>query len=262
MKNERFHRTVVLPDCHFPNHNVEAWNAVLAFIKWFKPDRLIQLGDFCDFDSLSRFDLHHPGQFVTLNDELEAVHKALDQLDKACPKHRCEKVMIGGNHEDRYHQAKAKFLFVPDKISRSMIDWKESWANEYGLPERGWRYCEYGKWFKFGKVVYTHGWSTGKSNAASKEASHFPGSNVIFGHTHRHQVYGCIDADNNPIESETIGTLSKFDLAYLRGKPATDWVNGFMVIYARADGRFTKNFINIIGGTFIFAGKEFNGNSA
>ena len=245
----------MLPDIHTPNHNAEAISAVIRFIKYFKPHRLIQLGDFCDFDSLSRFDLHNVNHFVTLHEELESSNHLLDQIDKAVPR-ACEKVMIGGNHEDRYHQAKAKFMFVPDKVSRSMVEWRASWAHEYRLDERGWKWCEYGHGFTFGKVHYTHGWYTGDS-AMKRMAGTRPGKNLVTGHLHCHDVYGSIDENMQPIEAETIGTLSRFDLAYLRGKPPTNWLTAFMVIYTRDNGLFNKYLINIIDGGFVFNGLEF-----
>jgi len=255
----KFHKTLVIPDAHIPNHHAPSVRAVLKFAKYWKPDVFISLGDFCDWDSLSRFDLHHPKHYITMKREVEAANEMLDTIDRILPK-TCKKYMVGGNHEDRYHQAKARHMFTPDKIARAAVEWKESWAQEYRLDKRhGWKWCEYGEQFKLGKLVYTHGWSVGKSNAAAKEASCFPGKNVLFGHTHRHQVSGCMDHKMNPIESETIGTLSRFDLAYLRNKPPIDWVHGFMYIYTRPDGDFTKAFVNIVKGRFIVNGRDFSG---
>ena len=149
------HRTIVLPDIHVPNHNQKAIDAILKFIPYFKPHRLIQLGDFCDFDSLSTFKMYHPKDFVTMSDEIDAATKLLSKIDKVTPK-SCKKYMIGGNHEDRYHQAKAKYMFPPDKVTGAVLNWQRSWADEYELDKRGWEWCEYGGHFQFGKIVFTH----------------------------------------------------------------------------------------------------------
>ena len=250
-------RTIVLPDIHAPQHHEPSINAVIDYIKYFKPHRLILLGDVCDFNSLSTYDLHSPSEFIYLEDELDSTNDILDRLEKAVGK-RCEKVLIGGNHEDRYKAYLSKHLLFGEKVTRSLKRFKDSWADEYSLDERGWKWCEYGGHFKFGKVVYTHGWFSGP-NACQQMGKLFPGSNVVFGHSHTHQIYGCMDEKQLPIEVETIGTLSRFDLSYLRGKPPFNWVHGFVSIVTREDGRFSKRFTNIIGGSFIDERREYGG---
>lgn len=252
-----YHRTIVLPDIHVPNEHKPSIEAVIQFIKYFRPHRLVQLGDFCDFNSLSSYDLHRTSEFVYLEDELGAANALLDRLDKALPKN-CEKIMVGGNHEDRYPIYLAKWMFFPDKVSKSLHKFSDSWATEYNLQKRKWKWCDYGGHFRFGKLTYTHGWYSGPS-ACQQTAKLFPGQSVLFGHTHRHQVYGCMDEKQLPIEVETIGTLSRFDLAYLRGKPPFDWTNGFSYLYTKEDGTYTKAFVHIINGNFIVNGKEFSG---
>lgn len=250
-----FHRTIVVPDVHVPLHHQKSVRALLDFTKFFKPNRFIQLGDFCDLNSLSSYDLYYPEEFAYLEDELGEANSMLDMIEGILPSN-CEKFLIGGNHEARWHRARVKSEFTTDRMSRSIMKLKDTWADEYHLNERGWSWCEYGGYFELGKIVYTHGWDIGKSNSAQRTAARFPGKNIIYGHTHRHQVSGGLDHNQLPVESETIGTLSRFDLSYLRGKPAIDWVHGFMVIFTRKDDTFTKTFTNIIDGRFIAEGKD------
>lgn len=251
------HKTVVLPDIHVPCEHKESVDAVLRFIKDFKPDTLVQLGDFCNFDSLSKHPIGRPGEFIYLEDELDASNALLDKLDAAVPKH-CKKYLVGGNHEDRYSVYKTQHLYFSEQITRSLKEFKE-WWDEYKLPTRkNWNWCEYGGWFELGKIIYTHGWASG-SNSALDTSRRFPGKNVLFGHTHQHLVYGCMDEHQRPIEIESIGTLSQFDLAYLRGKPPYNWTRGFSYIYTMDNGNFTKSFIHVVDGRFIVGGKEYNG---
>lgn len=252
------HRTVVAPDIHTPLHDEPSIKALLDFIKWFKPHRFVQLGDFCDFNSLSSYDLHKTGEFVYLEDELDAANALLDRFDKALPK-KCEKFMVGGNHEDRYPAFLAKWMFFPDRVSKSLRKFSESWGDEYNLSKRKWKWCDYGGYFKFGKLTYTHGWASGPS-APLDLSRRFPGQNVLAGHTHQHSVYGCLNEDGLPIEVETIGTLSRFDLAYLRGKPPYNWTRGFSHIFTMGNGVFTKRFTHIIQGRFVEADRVFDGN--
>lgn len=182
--------------------------------------------------------------------EVSAANELLDRIDAVT---KCEKHMIGGNHEDRYEAFRTNHGF--EVSIRRMKDFT-SWDKEYNLKKRGWAHVDYGKNIQIGKIVFTHGWYA-STNAAAKMAQCFPGRNVIFGHTHRHLIYGCLDERDLPIESESIGTLSRFDLSYLRGKPPTDWIHSFLYIDILDNGYFTKHYVRIIDGGFIEYGKEF-----
>jgi predicted phosphodiesterase len=245
-------KIVVLPDIHTPNHNQNAIKPVLSFIKFYKPDILIQLGDFCDWDSLSTYDVSSECDIVTIDREVSEANYVLDAIDNACQE-KCRKIMLGGNHEKRYPKYKVN---QGSEVEKRKLREFSTWALEYNLYSRGWEYFDYGKNLQIGKIVFTHGWFS-SGNAAKKMSECFPGRNVIYGHTHKHEVYGTIDERGLPIEAESIGTLSNFDLSYLNGKPATNWVNGFLWIDVLADGTFTKHFVNIICGRFVAYGKVF-----
>lgn len=249
---DKITRIVVLPDIHTPNEETKALKPIFSFLKFYKPDIFIQLGDFSDWDSVSSFEVRKEKDIQTIETEIKAANKLLDQIDATLPK-KCKKVMLGGNHEDRYEKFRANngfFLSI-----RRMKDFT-SWQEEYQLKKRGWEAHDYGKHFTVGKIVFTHGWFAAGS-AAKKMAECFPGRSVIFGHTHRHLLYTCADEKGLPIESESLGTLSKFDLAYLKGKPPIDWVHMFMAIDMMPDGSYTKHAINVIDGKFVSHGKIF-----
>lgn len=252
----KIRKILAWPDCHYPKNDEVATEAAFRFLPYFKPDIFIQLGDFCDLSSISRHDFRTRSEFITLEDELAAANQALDRLDESLPKN-CRKIMIGGNHEDWYEAARMKSLTVPDKISRTMISWKTSWADEYELPKRGWEWCDYNERITIGKLTFTHGMGSGGAGACQFTAKKLPSRNVVFGHTHRHLLYGCHDGKDNPVEYESIGTLSQFNMPYLRGEPAESWAHGFMYIYMREDGTFTKHFVHIINGSYIVNGIDF-----
>lgn len=252
----RIKKILCWPDFHCPKNDLVATEAAFRFIPYFKPDIFIQLGDFCDLSSISRHDFRTRSEFITLEDELASANGYLDRLDKTLPK-TCRKIMIGGNHEDWYEMARMKSLTIPDKMSRTMISWKESWAHEYELPKRGWEWVNYNERVTIGKLTFTHGMGSGGAGMPAYLAKKLPGRNVVCGHSHRHTLIGINDADGNPIEYESIGTLSRFDMPYLRGEPAESWVHGFMYIYMREDGSFTKHFVHVIRGRYIVNGIDF-----
>lgn len=246
-------KIVVLPDIHVPNQDQISVDTVLKFIKFYKPDTLIQLGDFCDWDSVSSYNPRSESDIANIEHEVEQANHLLDDLDKLCKKSR--RIMLGGNHEDRYETFRVNYGF---QVSiRRMRDFT-TWHEEYNLTKRGWEHLDYGEHLTIGKCVFTHGWFTG-GGSAKRMAECFPGKNVIYGHTHQHLIHGCMDERGLPIESESIGTLSKFNLGYLRGKPPINWIHSFMYIDMRDDGTFTKHYVRIIEGKFIEYGKEFSG---
>lgn len=250
-------KILVWPDCHFPKNDPVATEAAFRFIPYFKPDIFIQLGDFCDFSSISRHDFRTRAEFITLEDELASANAALDRLDKALPK-KCRKILIGGNHEDNYEAARTKSMCIPDKISRTMIHWKDGgWAEEYRLKDRGWEWVQYNDRVVVGKITFTHGFGAGGASACQMMSKKLPGRNLIFGHTHRHLLLGARDGQDHPVEYESIGTLSRFDMPYLRNEPPECWVHGFSYIYMASDGTFTKSFVHIINGSYIVDGRVF-----
>ena len=249
-------RILVLPDIHAPLYDNNSINVILSFCRVFKPTHFIQLGDFCDFNSLSTFELHYRKEFVFLDDELDSANELLDRIEKSLPR-GCKKMMIGGNHEARYDKWLPKWDFYPNKIVRSIRKFKESWMDEYNLKKRGWQACEYGEHFEIGKLIFVHGWETNAGAPRKMITEYFTGKNIIYGHTHKHQVYCSLDTNGHPIEAESIGTLSNFNLSYLRGKPASGWTRGFVYIYMSEDGTFTKNFIHVIDGKFIHNGRVY-----
>lgn len=250
------HKTVVWPDVHTPNHDKPSVKAALDFLRYYKPDRFIQLGDFCDWDSFTQYDPRRKEDIVNVETELDASNTLLDEIEAVLPK-SCEKVLIGGNHEARVTKYMAKYG-MDVQHQRVCKNFGGSWYNGYKLPKRGWSWEEYGKYRIYGKIAYYHGEYTGRT--AAQRTLHDFGMNVIFGHTHMHLIaYGRDNILNDlPVFGTSIGTLSRFDLSYVN-IPKGDWVRGFMYIDTRSSGRFTPHYTHIIDGKFIEHGREFDG---
>lgn len=247
-------KILVLPDIHCPNHEERAIKPILSFIKFYNPDYLIQLGDFCDWDSVSSYGVNSRDEVQLIQHEINSSNALLSRIDNAL-RPKTKKIMLAGNHEARYEKFVSNDSYT---LQSRRLKQFSTWHEEYNLKMRNWAYLNYGNNFQIGKLVFTHGWYCGNS-AAKRMAECFPGRNVIFGHTHQHLIYGCMNEDGNPIESESIGTLSRFDLSYLNGKPPVNWIHSFMYIDMENSGnRFTKHFVRIIDGTFIEHGVKFS----
>lgn len=245
-------RIVVLPDIHAPNHNVKSLRAVIQFIEHYNPTTLIQLGDLCDWDSVTTFDPRKETDIVCIEDEVESACRVLRKIESSLSP-SCRKVLIGGNHEERLTKWKVKF---GHEIEMRRLKKVKDWWEYYRLKEHGWEWVQYGEVYKIGKLLFTHGFGNGGKNSAELHLKRFH-KNIFFGHTHRFLTATWMTFDENPIMAASIGTLSNFNLSYLKGEPPNDWINMFATIEFMKNGKFTPHFIPIIDGKFIKDGMAY-----
>jgi len=247
-------KILVLPDIHAPKHHEPSFNAALKFAKDFKPDYCIQLGDLCDFNSLSRFDVVRESDLVPLSDEIEAANLCLDRIEKAVGG-KCKRVITEGNHDQRPEKYR---LNSWDKGVQKL--WGKRLENAdvlYNTKKRGWGYLPYGQIFKLGHAHFTHGWFTNKYHTWKTVTRWF--KTIFYGHTHTWQVHSVVGLDQQPVSAVSLGTLSRFDLDYLKGVPP-DWVHMFGYLYLMPDGNFTPYMPTIINGKFVAEGQLYDGN--
>lgn len=220
-------RLLIIPDTHRPFHDQRAWNLVIQVAKTWAPDRIIILGDFGDFYSVSSHQKNPALRNLFLKDEVVDVTAGLDELANAAPD--AKKYYVQGNHEwrlERYIAAQAPDLF-------GCVDT----PGILGLKERGWRYTPYKKHQKIGEIYFTH--DTGKSgiNAARQARTAFE-DNVVIGHTHRMDYSIKGNAKNSPHVAAMFGWLGDVEkVDYMHNVNAkSDWVLGFGVGYMESNG--------------------------
>ena len=93
-------RTVIVPDLQVPYHDEVAVKNVASFIKAYRPDSVITLGDEIDLPQISRWTEGMPGWFEqTLGDDRDAAVEVLWSLVE----HSKEAHMIRSNHTDRLY---------------------------------------------------------------------------------------------------------------------------------------------------------------
>lgn len=177
--SKKFERIVFLPDIHSGADDKDAISLALNCVKYLKPDRIIQLGDFMDFYSLSSYPTNPELPIARLTAELNRAHAILDAFSEAAPKAR--KQMIKGNHEDRLD----KWLHSK---AQALIGWKElEIPRMLELYKRGWEPRLYDS-IPLCRGIFnaTHG-SIIRSDAgasAKAEMLRFMSSGIS-GHTHR-----------------------------------------------------------------------------
>jgi predicted phosphodiesterase len=233
-------KVFIIPDCHHPYVDKTAWELVLKVAKAWKPKHLILLGDFCDFYAVSAHD-KDPRRSKMLDYEVMKCKEALSQLDALKIKN---KVFIGGNHEnrlERYLMQKAPELFNMVRVEK-ILD----------LKKRGWQYVEYKRFYKLGKVVFTHDLGYAGRYAAHRALDAAQHS-CVTGHTHR--ISYAVEGDVSGVSKlgTSLGWLGSADEAdYMhRLRANRDWSLGFGVGYLRPCGRMHLTPVPIlVNGTY------------
>ncbi len=236
------HTAVVVSDVHVPDHDGPAWSAVLDFIRETQPAEVVIAGDFLELESASQHGgVANPRALV---DEIRAGRRELQRLREAAP--NATITYLEGNHETRLQRTTVRHIptfsgafTVPDLL---------------GLRDFGIRWIPEGKPYHLGKLRVIHGWYTPKHHAAKHLDA--LGHSVMYGHTHRPQVYTRSTAENEQHAAYGLGCLRTLDADWCQGKPM-GWHHGFAVVDVLPSGQFHAHMVSIHGGTFAFAGRVY-----
>lgn len=245
------YRVLVLPDAHVPNHDVKTHKTVLNFMRDNKFDECVDLGDFMDFDMISRFtaDALRQLEGKRILKDYEIANKVLDERLEALGK-KCKYTLLQGNHDfrmealiDRCPQFEGLLEVEKNlRLEERKIKWVPSWSK--------------GELYTIGKLNFMHGDYVGKYHA-SKMIDVY-GVNLIYGHTHDHQVYEKTTKENKfPRMALSLGHLADpSELTYTRNRP-NNWSQLIGVAEIRKDGNFTFLPIRIIDHQFSYAGRVY-----
>ena len=241
---EKLNKVLFVPDSHHPYVDKKAWSLMLLAAKKFKPDTVVVQGDFADFYAVSSHS-KDPRRTQSLQDEVDAVNVALDQLDGLKAK---KKIFVSGNHEDRlerYLKDKAPELFGVFSVKTL-----------FKLRERDWIYVPYKSDIRLGKLYVTHDCGNAGRFAISKALDTFQ-HNVTIGHTHRmsYQVEG--NAKGEAHVGASFGWLGDTRLTdYMhKVKANRDWALGFGLGYLRSDGTMYLVPVPIVNYTCVIEGE-------
>ena len=249
-------RWIVLPDIHVPVEDRASMRAVEAYMADHTWDGWIQLGDLIDFNEISRFEdgnrrLNKTGAIVR---SYNAAGELLDRHAKILRKRNpgARMVLLEGNHEYRVTDYLAKnpegagMLEVPQalRLKERGVEWVPYWSK--------------GTLFRLGKAYFAHGRYTG-GNHAKKHLDTY-GVNLTYGHLHSVQTYSKRTWGKNETKEATcIGTLCRYDQAYLKGNP-TDWQQALAVFHVFPDGFYQRFIVRIFKNRFVSPeGKVYEG---
>jgi predicted phosphodiesterase len=219
-------RLLFVPDVHRPYHDKRAWRLLLRAARAFRPHRIVVLGDFGDFYSISSHS-KDPNRARLLDQELSSVAAGLTDLERIGAG---ERYFIAGNHEhrlERYLCDRAPELYNVVRLD-ALLE----------LQARGWHYTAYRDHLKIGRLYVTHDTGTAGSAAHVRARSTFEAS-VVIGHTHRIGVHYAASAKGKSSVGAMFGWLGDAAKAapYAhRVNVRRDWHLGFGIGYMTSSG--------------------------
>jgi len=253
---QKITRAIVIPDLQVPYEDKRSLKAVEQYMADHQWDYYINLGDFMDFDMISKY---NKGYLRTIEGRriLEDYKKGNAILDRhqsiIRKKNKNAKfVLLEGNHEFRIE----RYLDENPQMT-GMLEVE----NALRLKERGFKYVRCsrdGEDFKLGKAHFIHGLYTNDAHA-KKHVMRW-GKNIFYGHLHDVQSYSLVHkGEDNTIVGQSLGCLCEYRQSYIKGNP-TNWQQAFAIFYFFPNGNFTYYIPRIFNHAFISPeGKVYQG---
>jgi len=240
-------RRLFVPDCHYPHADSRAFHVLCEVARDFKPHEVVILGDFWDVYCLSRFQKDPQKNLLLFKDERIAGQEALAKLERFAKANRY--VFLAGNHEariDKYINAYA------DKLS-GILPTREI----LGLPKK-YVYLPYGQggFYKCGNLIVTHGTLTQKHAACAMIMKY--GTSVLFGHTHKRQVFHTTNIYGQILQGINIGWLGNEKHAEYISDVA-EWTQAFALGWFKKNGTFWIDVHDIINQETVIHGRLYKG---
>ena len=247
-RKPKYNKIVFIPDIHPPFHDMKAIGACISFIRTWKPNEIIFLGDAVDFYAISRFN-KDPKRSLELQDELDAAYGILKMFCRAAP--NAKKTLLKGNHEHRLQ----KYLWA--KAPELAYLRSNTVEEQLHLKELGIEYVESGKTMR-NRTIIKHG-NVVRKFAGYTARGEFEACGIsgVSGHSHRISNYYHTHEGGMFVWMEC-GCLCDLNPEYMEGKVA-NWQQGFGIGYYKNSGssRFNLGIIPIIKGTAMWGGMEF-----
>lgn len=233
---------VAIPDTHA--HTV-IWSylvLVCQFMKNFKPQHCIHLGDLMDYQCLlgigkKRYPSFDGQDVGKLEREFQAAAKTISMINASVPKD-CKKTFLKGNHEHRVEELLAK---APEFENMFRLDKR--------IDMTGWEILPFLEKFKLAKLNFIHGEFYGKFPVA-KHLDCYQ-KNVLFGHTHAiGQETKPSPMREIPIWGAMCGCLCSLNADYMLNKSSRA-EHGFAYgWFDEKTGDFDCRIVRIIRGNF------------
>ena len=250
-------RAIVTPDKHFPLADWPAISCLTQTIEIVKPDIYVDLGDVGEWAAFS----HHEDKrkkpppleykIEGYDKDVEAVNAGMDVIDEALDKVNCkEKYITEGNHDNWLNLAVKRYPYIP----------QYKFKNAVKLKDRGYKYYQFGKRLKLGKLYLYHGHRFG---GQYHTANHLrkKGVNYMYGHHHDVQ-HMTVMHEEGPIAAWSLGCLKDMSPEANAWLDNADhnWGHAFAIVDFFEKGYFTVHVIQIINGRTSLWGQVIDGN--
>jgi len=252
-------KILVIPDCQIKagvptEHLTWAGKAICEY----RPDVIVNLGDFADMPSLSTHDKVGSKYFEGLRykTDVEVTKEAMKKLlaplrdlqkSQKETKHKVYKprmVMLLGNHENRIDRAINNNPTLEGLISTKDLEYEKDWEVHNFLHPTF-----------IGGVGFNHYWPTGAMGRPASSAATIINKlhmSCIAGHQQGKQVAYGKRADGKPITSIVVGSYYLHDESYMDKLSNRHW-RGLLVMNEVEDGHFDEMFLSI-----EYLGKKYN----
>ena len=235
----------ILPDAHLETKASRPYSISKAWVKDYKPNGVILLGDYANVSALTHWDQDKRKKMEGKRHEREM--KFVKQELRFLSDHCDEIIWILGNHEAWIEQYTEKHPEMTGLVEiENLIDLKS--VNTKLITQD--------KMYKLGHCYFTHGFWTTKYHA-NKHLTAL-GCNVVYGHTHRPQTDMLNMKMQKPIMAYGLGCLCDHGPSYLKNKPA-NWMCQVAEFLLDKGGNFSVIPHNIVDNKMIYNGKVYRG---
>ena len=244
----RYKKIAFIPDIHVPYQDDKAVSVARQFIRHYKPNTVIFLGDVLYMYGLARFDNKDPKRIGHLNEEIEQAFYLLRDFREDAP--NADFFFIQGNHE--YRLKKYIRNNAPELHNLPGLDL----ATMLNLDHLQIEYVESGR-MEYNGILVKHGDKVrARSGYTATGELESVGLSGISGHTHR---LGQIYKTNRSgmftwIEA---GCLCDMQPEWVEGR-VMDWQHGlaYGTYTPDKDKRFEIHTLPIINNKILFEGVE------
>jgi predicted phosphodiesterase len=242
-------RIVILSDLQVPFEDVHVVQNVARFLKTFKPDQTVTIGDEIDFQTISKWSQGTPEEYSqSLGDDRDRCVELLWELGVT----DC----IRSNHTDRLYNVIMRkipsFLSLPELRFEKFMKFDELGITFHKSPLNlapNW--------------VAVHGDHTPikpQGGLSALEAARRHGKNIISGHTHRAGRSSFTEASGGRVgrilHGVEVGNLMDFRQAsYTKG--SANWQQAFAIMYVKGKNVQVDLIYIEKDGTFTVQGKVY-----
>lgn len=204
-----------------------SYSLVKKFAKSWKPDVIVDGGDFLDLNYISTYDERRARLLEgrRFKDDFDLGNRDLDFWQKIG-----KVISLEGNHDYRIQN-----LLDEQPRFEGLVGFEENLhLEERGIPF----YRLTDSPLQLGKLLVIHGSITTKYTARRNLEKYK--HNVVCGHVHRfEEASDSLPVLGESIRSWTLGCLSELQPDWRKGVP-TDWCNGLAIMYLdKENGRFS-----------------------